>query len=49
MLLAQLYDRHTRDQTQRETLRVDFYGHARTTQRDPRPEELTVKEPARSS
>ena len=38
--LDQLYDRNTLHQTQRETLRVDFYAHARTTQRDPRPDEL---------
>ena len=38
--LAHLYDRNTLDQRQRETLRVDFYAHARTTQRDPRPDEL---------
>ena len=38
--LAQLYDRNTLHQNQRETLRVDFYAHARTTQRDPRPDEL---------
>ncbi len=39
--LAHLYDRNTLHQNQRETLRVDFYSHARTTQRDPRPDELT--------
>ena len=38
--LAQLYETHP--------LRIDFYSHARTTQRDPRPEELTVKDPVRS-
>ena len=38
--LAQLYDRSTLDQRQRESLKVDFYAHARTTQRDPRPDEL---------
>lgn len=38
--LARLYDRDTLDQHQRETLKVDFYAHARTTQRDPRPNEL---------
>ena len=40
MPLVQLYDRETLDRLQRETLRVDFYAHARTTQRDPRPDEL---------
>ena len=38
--LVKLYDRHTRDQTRRETLRVDFYSHTRTTPRDPRPVEF---------
>ena len=38
--LAQLYDPHALRQHQREALRVDFYSHARTTQRDPFPEEL---------
>ena len=38
--LAQLYDRDTLDRPQRETLRVDFYAHARTTQRNLRPDEL---------
>ena len=46
--LAQLYETHTRDQHQREALRVDFYAHTRTTQRDPRPEELVVKTPVQS-
>ena len=46
--LAQLYDPHTLSQNQRETLRIDFYSHARTTQRDPRPEELTVQDSAQS-
>ena len=44
--LAKLYHRHTLSQTQRETLRVDFY--ARTTQRDLRPEELAQLPPARA-
>ena len=42
---CRLYDPHTLSQTQRETLRIDFYAHARTTQRDPRPKELVVEDP----
>ena len=42
--LAQLYASHT----QREARRIDFYAHTRTTQRHPRPEGLTVQEPAQS-
>lgn len=38
--LARLYDRSTLERRQRESLKVDFYAHARTTQRDPRPDEL---------
>ena len=38
--LAHLYDAHTLSQTQRGTLRVDFYSHTRTTQRDPMPGEF---------
>ena len=37
--LSHLYDRSTLDQRQRETLRVDYYAHACTTQRAPRPDE----------
>lgn len=46
--LAQLYASHTLSQTQREARRIDFYAHSRTTQRHPRPEGLTVQEPAQS-